>query len=157
MRIFLKDKVNILLEDCTKIKIDKNLRKTILIAGIGGKLSIRILENLRLQLNKNDIIILSAHNNLDEVRTSIAKLKYLIVEENLITDNSKFYEVLVLSQFKGEEVLATGAFKNSEKSVKIEYYKKCIKFYETKSKYSNDEVSSSYLKMYQDRLKENSL
>ena len=149
-----EDEINVLLEDCSIIKIDNKLSKTVTIAGIGGKLSIRIVENLRLQLAENDIIILSAHNNLEEVRCYLVESGLLLIEERLVTENSKFYEVLVLSNSKGYTVPKVGYFKDSDLIIKKDYFKKCIKYFDTKAKFLDDETSKSYLELYNQRLEE---
>ncbi len=151
-----ESELSILLKDCTKLEFSNKLSKIIVIAGIGGKLSIRILENIMPQLTHDDIIILSPHNNLEEVRCYLSQNKYYCEDEHLIRERQKFYEVLeIRKQAKVESNIGlVGKFESSDKEVKLSYFKKNIDYYKVKLRFNKEhKTNEELLSLYQERLK----
>ena len=149
-----KGKLSVLLEDCTKIKINAENEKTVAIAGIGGKLSVRILENIFRYLNNNDIVILSPHNNIDSVREYLRTTKLGLLEEHLIKENNQFYEIFVLSRFSRSPIDQVGFFTTSSKETKVEYFQNKINYLKNKLLFSTDISLSSLHDTFCKRLTE---
>lgn len=145
--------IEIVLEDCTKIKLPKQKQKTVAIAGIGGMLSIRILENIAEFIGNDDIIILSPHNNLEEVRDYLKNSSYGLEEECLITDNNKFYEILALSKCS-EAIPRVGRFESSESSVRKAYFTKAFEYFSIKAAHNKDSKYTDLECLYKSRLEE---
>lgn len=74
--------------------VDLNKINTVVIAGMGGLLINKIINDslsLFKQINK---IILSPHNNIYEVRKNMNNLGFKIINEAIIYDETCFYEVI---------------------------------------------------------------
>jgi tRNA A22 N-methylase len=102
-------------------------------------------------MSSDDIIILSPHNNLEEVREYLDKSVYGLEEEFLITDNNKFYEVLVLSKSTGSVPLV-GEFVKSELETLKSYFIKSLEYFTIKSNFNKEEKFLLLKNMYKSRL-----
>ncbi len=69
---------------------------TITIAGMGGRLIVDILEADRDKLEKVKRLILQPNNREDELRIWLEAHGFQIVAEEMVTENQKFYEILVV-------------------------------------------------------------
>lgn len=78
---------------------------TVIIAGMGGMLIANILEAGEKQLAHTDNLILSPHLDVEVVRRKVHSLGYKIVEEQMLTDEDKDYNILVCQ--KGSEAYET--------------------------------------------------
>ncbi|MGN0382736.1 MAG: tRNA (adenine(22)-N(1))-methyltransferase [Eubacterium sp.] len=67
---------------------------TILIAGMGGELMIRILQSGSKVLESVKEIILSPHSEWFQVRKYLLSCGYEIINENIITDQGKYYIII---------------------------------------------------------------
>jgi tRNA A22 N-methylase len=65
---------------------------------MGGKEIGEILEVHHSQLDWSSRIIISPHKNILELRKKLAQLNYGVETEEIIKDQGRFYQVLVLSQ-----------------------------------------------------------
>lgn len=147
-------KFNIKLEDCTKIKFNTKKEKIITIAGVGGHLTIGILENALPQVTNNDTIILSPHNNLQKVRTYLSQTNLGLVEELLIRDNKKFYEIFVLNNCSKRKIEAVGNFEQTNKLIRYEYYKKNYEYFKIKLKYENSQKYRDLVNRLEKKIKD---
>lgn len=91
----------------------------ITIAGMGGRLIADILEAGLDKLESVERLILQPNNREDELREWLENHDFQIVAESILTENQKFYEVLVVE--KGQEKLSSldrrfGPFLRQEKS-----------------------------------------
>lgn len=68
------------------------------IAGMGGELIIKILENCP---NKPRLI-LGAQKNTDKLRVYLIKNGYRIEEDHVVFDSGKFYDIIVAEEGEGE-------------------------------------------------------
>lgn len=75
----------------------------ILICGMGGDLICEILKDNLDKLNHVDTLILSPHNNLENVRRFLNLINYKIVDEGIILDE-KYYHVI--KAIKGYQILS---------------------------------------------------
>lgn len=67
---------------------------TIIIAGMGGLLINKIINDSITKFVKINKIILSPHNNLYEVRKNMNNLGFKITDETIIFDSNNFYEII---------------------------------------------------------------
>lgn len=75
-------------------KISEGEVDTVIIAGMGGLLIEKILikdENVTKSINK---LILSPHSDIEVVRRTIHKLDFRIIEEKLIKEDNKYYNII---------------------------------------------------------------
>lgn len=66
---------------------------TVVMAGIGGNLMIRLMEKDKQILDTVSELILSPQSEIEQVRIFLAKHSYIIKEEQMITDDGKDYVV----------------------------------------------------------------
>lgn len=128
------ENINVLNQDATKIKFKVQGPKCVLIAGIGGPLLLKIVENLIPQINKEDILILSPHTKIHEVRSKLKVLGLTLIEEVYCCENNKHYEMLKVSlNPKGKEITLVGTDLWVTKSFdRQDYLNEMIKYYQLK-------------------------
>lgn len=76
---------------------------TITIAGMGGRLIADILQEGMEKLSSIQRLILQPNNREDELRLWLSQNGFQIVAETILTENQKFYEIIVVES--GEENL----------------------------------------------------
>jgi tRNA (adenine22-N1)-methyltransferase len=144
--------INSICLDARKLIIDKNYVNVISIAGIGGELTIKIIDNLFPQLKKTDILVLSAHNNIHKLREYLIKNDFHILRQGLVKDNDKFYEVLVLKFIKSQKSNIDITFNHrdelSNTSDVLAYYDEQISYLNNKILYNPDSYYEEILKSY---------
>lgn len=82
-------------------KLEPNMADSVIIAGMGGELIIRILKDSKV----NDTIkelILSPHRDVDLVRRYVLENDWHICEEKMLVDAGKFYTVMKVKPGKEE-------------------------------------------------------
>ena len=85
----LEDKIITILNDgLTKLLEDVN---TVVMAGIGGLLAIKMLETAS---RLPETIIIQANNHLKELRKYLSQNNFLIENELILKDSDKYYEIL---------------------------------------------------------------
>ena len=89
----LKDKVEARLSDGVQ-KLAAGEADTVIIAGMGGELVIHILEDGRHVWENVDQWVLSPHSEIHKVREWIWKNGFVIVKEDMVYEEGKFYTVL---------------------------------------------------------------
>lgn len=67
---------------------------TIIMAGMGGNLIVKILKRDVLKLAKINTIIVEAHSALEKVREEISELGFVIADEKILEDGKKYYEII---------------------------------------------------------------
>lgn len=72
---------------------------TVVISGMGGDLISQIVENNLFKAKKMKKLILVAHSRVPLLRKNISK-DFEIVDEDLVEDNDKIYEIIVVSPNK---------------------------------------------------------
>jgi tRNA (adenine22-N1)-methyltransferase len=75
-----------------KLQVDE--ADTILIAGMGGGLVIKILSERMEVMNSISEIILQPQSDIHKVRYMLAENNFLITEENMIKEDGKFYVMM---------------------------------------------------------------
>lgn len=113
----------------------------VVIAGMGGMLINSIISDSIDKFNKIDKLILCPNRNIDKVRSFLNENGFMIVDEDIIYEDSKYYEVLVINkgyQKLSEKELYFGHILLNKKNQCFinkwkEYYKK-IKNIESKNR-----------------------
>ena len=133
-------------KSCTKIKFSNN--STISILGVGCNTIFKLLENL----NGKHNLIISSHTRPLLLRRKLQDLKYKLIDEALIKENGKFYEILKLSTYETGLVPQIGNFALDEDYK--EYLAKLSKYYQNKVTHENNSISKEILKIIRSKQKE---
>lgn len=92
-----------------------NKEYTLVLSGMGTHTILDILKNSNYRFNK---IITISNNNHDILRTEMSKLNYYVLEEEIIKEKGKFYNLIVFDNIKRdyskEEILVGINHKNKE-------------------------------------------
>lgn len=89
----LEDKIETRLSDGLE-KLQANEAETVLIAGMGGSLIIKILTEGEHALHGVKELVLSPHTEADLVREFLMKSDFIIIREGMVVDAGKYYVVL---------------------------------------------------------------
>lgn len=93
-----------------------NEEYTLVLSGMGAHTILDILKNSNYRFNK--IITISNNNNNDILRTEMSKLNYYVLEEEIIKEKGKFYNLIVFDNVKRdyskEQILVGINHKNKE-------------------------------------------
>lgn len=89
--------------------IKANEFNTVIISGLGGNIITDILLKDLIKLQSIDKLILCPNNHADKVRKNLTKLGFMIVNEELLEENNKYYELIVFKK---------GQFNYSDKELK---------------------------------------
>lgn len=78
---------------------------TILLAGMGGALMVRILTEGKAVVNKCTELVLQPQSELQVVRRYLHRIGYSIIEEHMVKDEGKFYTIIkaVISDTEAEQ------------------------------------------------------
>lgn len=115
-------------------KIHIGEAKSAIIAGMGGELIIKILENGREIVEDLDELILSPHSEIASVREYLHKNNLKIEDEKMLIDEEKFYTIMKVT-------------KGKDKAYSLEEYKYGAILIDRK-----DEVLMKYLKKEMEKL-----
>lgn len=92
-----------------------NEEYTLVLSGMGAHTILDILKNSNYRFNK---IITISNNNNDILRTEMSKLNYYVLEEEIIKEKGKFYNLIVFDNIKRdyskEQILVGINHKNKE-------------------------------------------
>ena len=92
-----------------------NKEYTLVLSGMGAHTILDILKNSNYRFNK---IITISNNNNDILRTEMSKLNYYVLEEEIIKEKGKFYNLIVFDNVKRdyskEQILVGINHKNKE-------------------------------------------
>lgn len=92
-----------------------NEEYTLVLSGMGAHTILDILKNSNYRFNK---IITISNNNNDILRTEMSKLNYYVLEEEIMKEKDKFYNLIVFDNVKRnyskEEILVGINHKNKE-------------------------------------------
>lgn len=108
--------------------IDTSLYDTLVIAGMGGKTIINILNKDRLKLECINKLVIESNDSLPIVRESITNLGYKLKREKVTHVGNHYYvtmEFLKGKSILSEEVKLLGIFNKSNK----EYYEYLLNYY----------------------------
>ena len=94
--ITIPDKIVIKHSKGQNLKIKNDEKKIIFIAGMGGKETKEILSHLENDLGPSDLILISPHKNILEVRAYLNSSSYRLFKEAVILENQYFYQVIAI-------------------------------------------------------------
>ncbi|WDF81498.1 class I SAM-dependent methyltransferase [Lacticaseibacillus pabuli] len=98
----LSDKIEVRQGDGLEgIKASDDL-DTVVIAGMGGELICKIMNNGQHHLDGSENLILSPHRDVDQVRQWLADNEFGILDEAILTDEGHSYEIIVAGRTKPE-------------------------------------------------------
>ena len=144
--------INFICQDARNLKLNESYKNIISIAGIGGELAMKMIENLKGHLKETDSLVVSVHNNIHKLREYLIHNNFELIDEGLVEDNKKFYEVLVLKISKLAKSNVTITFSpkvdRSELSEILSYYNQQIIYLKTKIKFNPDTFYEEILKSY---------
>lgn len=89
----MSDRIQIRQSDGLK-ELKPGEAQTIIIAGMGGALTVRILENGKETADQAQTLVLSPHSEIELVRKYLIQNGYEIVREKMILDHEKYYTVM---------------------------------------------------------------
>lgn len=75
-------------------KLEKGEAQTIVIAGMGGELMVKILDNGKEVLEEVKTLVLSPHSEIEIVRRYLIENGYEIVREEMLLDAGKYYTIM---------------------------------------------------------------
>lgn len=91
----LKDRIETRLSDGLK-KLNPGEVDTIIVAGMGGGLTIRILSNSPEAVASLKYMILQPQSEIDEVRKYLVENGFHIVREDMVEEDGKFYPMMLV-------------------------------------------------------------
>ena len=131
-----------LINDCSQ----KNL---IIIAGVGGDLLIQLVQSI-LDKHPNrelEFLLCPVHHNY-KVRHALIQLRLGLIDESLVHDNKRFYEVLHVSTSSNKKLSPVGSlmwdFTRKEDN---DYLTKTVEHYQRRNK-NNDPITSQIIHEY---------
>ena len=74
------------------------------IAGMGGRLIIKILDKSPEVFKAMNCIVLSPHSDIDKVRAYLSDNSFVIDDENMVFDEGKYYTIIRCSYNAGENI-----------------------------------------------------
>lgn len=96
----LSDRIRAIQSDGME-KLQANMADSVIIAGMGGELIIKILKESKVN-NTVKEFILSPHRDIDLVRRYVLKTNWHIEDEKMVVDAGKFYTVMKVKPGKEE-------------------------------------------------------
>lgn len=123
----------------------------VVIAGMGAKSIIEILQTKDPKITKNAKYLLEANCDVEELRKYLAKNKWDIVFEDICIDRDKYYQIICAKAGSAIRKLTTFdahfglASKQLDKKTWLSYLKSCIKKIESKKL---NKVSDKFATLY---------
>ncbi len=129
-------------QDITSIELAKSDSQLIIIAGVGGDKLIEFVGSL-LKNNQNmklEFLLCPVHHNY-KVRMALKEMKLGLINEVLVKENNRFYEIIHVSMDSVSPISSVGAeMWNFERADDYEYLNKTIYHYQAKSKDKDNDV-----------------
>lgn len=130
-------------EDASKIELLHGDKKLIFIAGVGGPLIIEIIDNIFDNLNEEDILVISPHTKVHEVRKHLHNKGFNLIDEVLIEEQEQFYEHIVITKGKTSRAISPigELFWTRDLEKSLRYQQKWLTYYGIKvDKNTTDEI-----------------
>lgn len=129
--------------DSGQIPLQTAQSHLVIIAGVGGDLLLKLVQDILLKHHKNTKIdfILCPVRQLHKVRFGLSELSLRLMDETLIKEFAHYYEILHVSNHKkGEDISLVGqSMWNLNRRVDQEYLRKNLKHYGNMCKQVNKE------------------
>ncbi|MBD5136032.1 MAG: SAM-dependent methyltransferase [Lachnospiraceae bacterium] len=149
----LEDKILLRLSDGLD-KLSSKEADTVLIAGMGGRLILNILDRGKAVCDKINELILSPHSEIELVREYLMNNGFAVVREEMILDEGKYYTVMKAvhgtMEYSGMEELLYGKLllENKDKVLKEYLLKEKSKYNDILSKLSGNPVNAIKSKIH---------
>ncbi len=137
-------------EDATNTKFDISPQTSFILAGIGGHLAVKILNNLYAQRVYGMEIVLCIHSHVEEVYQWLEGKEFEGIDFSFVEENQKFYEIYKLKLKSDNEFKAKEFFIKNSSKVRKEYFKERVSYFELKSRF--DSSFLPWLDFYRARL-----
>lgn len=98
----LTDRIEVRRSDGAKA-LKKGEVETAIIAGMGGRLTVRILKDSFDKFSQMESIVLSPHSETDQVRKYLFENGFVILDEDMVYDEEKYYTIIKCSCQKGQK------------------------------------------------------
>ena len=126
----------IVCKDLKDIKVPDDSSQLFIIAGVGGDKTIEFINSLCISssMPNFDLLVCSVHGNY-QVRETLANQGFYLVNEQIVMENNRFYEVIYASPKAKQTITKVGDsmwdWSNHEH---INYWQKMIAYYRIKTK-----------------------
>lgn len=154
VRVFgLEDKILLRLSDGLN-GLNPKEADAVLIAGMGGRLILKILDRGKAVCDKINELILSPHSELELVREYLMNNGFAVVREEMILDEGKYYTVMKAvhgtMKYNGMEELMYGKLllENNDEILKEYLQKEKSKYNDILNKLSGNPVDAIKDKIY---------
>jgi tRNA (adenine22-N1)-methyltransferase len=133
----------VITSSATQINYENQNSSTFILAGIGGVLGIEILDQIGKSFKDKDYALISVHKNILKMRKYLIEKDFKVVSENIVQDNSQFYEMLLISRVKGSTITEIGStmWENCSIDTRQSYLNHQIKFFQTKSNFNPEFIT----------------
>jgi len=152
-------------QDVALLSLDNALEKShadtkelVIISGVGGELMLSMLSRLMESYSgKNIDFLLCPVNHTYQLREGLIKLNFKLIEERLVTDNDRGYELLLVNQTAQQPLSLLGECLWVNESESQLYLQKLIQHYQrresdqTSTDCVNYAVLTAYQNLYQSR------
>lgn len=128
--------------------VDYQENSLIIIAGVGAHTTIKILDHIQ-SLDLNEVeIILCCHQNTDILRDYLLKTSFKLLNEDLIVDNQKYYELMHIADHGKMDIDMIGSLMWEQCSPELasRYREHQLQYWRIR----RDEISDQYVKAYED-------
>ena len=120
----------------------KNVHQLVIISGVGGELMIEMLENLMTRYKCMDIdFLLCPVQHTYKLRTSLIKLNFKLIREQLVVENNRGYELILVNQVGDRRIDVTGSELWQPTSAHQDYLSKLITHYQRSLLSKNIDIS----------------
>jgi tRNA (adenine22-N1)-methyltransferase len=128
--------------------ITDNSRQLVIIAGVGGALTLKLVQDLTLAYPQQalDFLLCPVHHQF-ELRQGLKALKLGLVDEQLITENGRFYELIYVSTQSRTELSDQGdKLWLQDINISQAYLKRTLTHYRNMLRHSpkNDAILAAY-------------
>lgn len=103
-RQHLEEKITTRLSDGAQ-KLQPGEADCVVIAGMGGPLTIKILSEGRAQLAKTDVFVLQPQSEIESVRRFLHAEGLVITDEDMVKDDGKFYPMMRAERVKNPKTV----------------------------------------------------
>lgn len=121
----LEDKISTRLSDGMK-KLQPGEVDTVVIAGMGGALTLRILEDSREVLESVKELILQPQSEIAKVRNWLAKQGFYIADEDMVLEDGKYYPMMRVVKQGGGHTESQAGEKSSENLADEKNVEECL-------------------------------
>ncbi|MDA7746545.1 tRNA (adenine(22)-N(1))-methyltransferase TrmK [Psychromonas sp.] len=158
-KIFCEDVCHLnLIENINEAKNSEQPQHLVIISGVGGDLIIEMLESLCTRYAGYNIdYLLCPVLHTYKLRRTLVKLNFNLKEEQLIIENRRGYELLLVNQQSRKKITLTGDYFGQDKLEHEQYLLRLIQHYERVITLNNEDsiLNHNALRDYQNVYRQN--